>query len=284
MNYRHAFHAGNFADVVKHLILTRIIAYLKLKPGAFRVIDTHAGIGRYDLTSEEAQRSPEWKDGIQRLFNKGLPEPAQDLAQPYIDVVRAENRKGNALVAYPGSPLLVRRLLRLQDRLTAVELHPEDAATLREVFAGDIQTRVIALDGWLALGAQVPPKEKRGLVLVDPPFEEAGEWQRLVGGLIKAHRRWQGGTYALWYPLKDPRAAEDFAAALEASAIPRILRAELTIRTPSTPPRLFGTGMIIVNPPYVLEAELQTLLPALAELLADPESRGGWRLDWIRGE
>jgi len=136
MNYRHAFHAGNFADVVKHLILTRILEYLKLKSAAFRVIDTHAGIGRYDLTSNEAQRSPEWKDGIQRLFNKGLPEGAAELAQPYVDVVRGENRKGNALVAYPGSPLLVRRLLRAQDRLTAVELHPEDATTLRGPVCG----------------------------------------------------------------------------------------------------------------------------------------------------
>lgn len=283
MNYRHAFHAGNFADVVKHLILTRILEYLKLKSAAFRVIDTHAGIGRYDLTSDEAQRSPEWKDGIQRLFNKGLPDSAAQLAQPYIDVVRGENRKGNALVAYPGSPLLVRRLLRAQDRLTAVELHPEDATTLRALFAGDIQTRVIELDGWLALGAHLPPKEKRGLVLVDPPFEEPGEWDRLVSGLVKAHRRWQGGTYALWYPLKERHAADDFAAALRATTIPKILGAELTIRAPETPARLFGTGMIIVNPPYVLEAELTQLLPALAAILADA-GKGGWRLDWIRGE
>lgn len=283
MNYRHAFHAGGFVDVVKHLILTRIVEYLKLKQAAFRVIDTHAGIGRYDLTSEEAQRSPEWKDGIQRLFNKGLPEAAKTLAQPYLDAVHAFNKKGNALVAYPGSPLLVRKLMRPQDRLSAIELHPADAATLRGLFAGDIQTRVIELDGWLALGAHVPPKEKRGLVLVDPPFEEPGEFERLAAGLVKAHRRWPGGIYALWYPLKEPREADRFAAALEASAIPKVLRAELTIRAPSTPPRLFGTGMIVVNPPYTLEAELGVLLPALAKVLAD-EGRGRHRLDWIRAE
>jgi len=282
MNYRHAFHAGNFADVVKHLILARIVEYLKLKPAGFRVIDTHAGIGRYDLTSDEARRSPEWMEGIRRLIERGLDGRAAELAEPYLAAVVAENPDGE-LTSYPGSPVLARRLLRNQDRLTAIELHPADAATLKAQFAGDIQARVIQLDGWLALGAQVPPKEKRGLVLVDPPFEEPGEWERLAGGLVKAHRRWPGGIYALWYPLKDPAEARRFAAALEASAIPKILRAELTIRQPSTPPRLFGTGMIIVNPPYPLEAELRVLLPALADILAD-ENRGDWRLDWIRGE
>lgn len=283
MNYRHAFHAGNFADVVKHLIVTRIVEYLKLKQAAFRVIDTHAGTGRYGLTGEEGKRSPEWQEGIQRLFNRGLPEDAKALAQPYLDAVHAENRKGNALVAYPGSPLLVRKLLRPQDRLSAIELHPEDARVLGGLFAGDIQTRVIELDGWLALGAHLPPKERRGMVLVDPPFEEAGEWDRLVGGLVKAHRRWPGGIYALWYPLKEPREAETFAAKLEASAIAKILRAEVTVRAPSSPPRLFGTGMIVVNPPYRLDDELRVLLPALAAVLADAD-RGNWRLDWIRPE
>lgn len=283
MNYRHAFHAGNFADVVKHLILTRIVEYLKLKPAAFRVIDTHAGIGRYDLTSEAARRSPEWQEGIQRLFNKGLPEAAQALAQPYVDAVRSENPRGNALRVYPGSPLLVRKLFRPQDRLSAIELHPEDAATLAQLFAGDIQVRVIALDGWLALGAHVPPKEKRGLVLVDPPFEDRGEWDRLVDGLLKAHKRWEGGTYALWYPLKEPREALDFARALKATGIGRMLRTELTLRAPSTPARLYGTGMIVVNPPYVLADELKVLLPALAEVLAEG-GRGRWVVEWIRGE
>jgi 23S rRNA (adenine2030-N6)-methyltransferase len=283
MNYRHAFHAGNFADVVKHLIVTRIVEYLKLKDAAFRVIDTHAGIGRYDLISDEAKRSPEWKDGIQRLFNKGLPGDARQLAQPYLDAVRSENKKGNALVAYPGSPLLVRKLLRPQDRLSTIELHPDDARTLAELFAGDIQVRVIELDGWLALGAHLPPKEKRGLVLVDPPFEEAGEFERLVEGLVKAHKRWPGGTYALWYPLKEPRDVNAFVTALKATGIPKMLRAELTIDTATTPPKLFGAGMIIVNPPFVLEEELRLLLPALARVLAE-QDRGRARIEWIRGE
>jgi 23S rRNA (adenine2030-N6)-methyltransferase len=282
MNYRHAFHAGGFVDVVKHLILTRIVEYLKLKPAAFRVIDTHAGIGRYDLTGEEAQRSPEWREGIDRLMTQGLSDGAADLAEPYLDVVRAENTDGG-LATYPGSPLLVRRLLRRHDRLSAIELHPEDAATLGTLFAGDIQVRVIALDGWLSLGAHVPPKEKRGLVLVDPPFEEDGEFGRLVEGLVKAHRRWSTGIFALWYPLKEPREVSEFVGALRATAIGKMLRVELTIRQPSTPPRLYGTGMIIVNPPHVLEEELKVLLPAMADVLAD-DGRGGWSVEWIRGE
>ena len=283
MNYRHAFHAGGFVDVVKHLILTRIVEYLKLKQAAFRVIDTHAGIGRYDLAGDEARRSPEWQDGIQRLFNKGLPEAAHELAQPYLDAVHSENKKGNALVAYPGSPLLVRKLLRPQDRLSAIELHPADAETLGALFAGDIQVRVIHLDGWLALGAHVPPKEKRGLVLVDPPFEEAGEFERLTQGLVKAHRRWPGGIYALWYPIKEPREVNAFVAALKASAIPKVLRVELSIDAATTPPKLHGTGMIVVNPPFTLEGELRVLLPALLKVLAEP-GRGRHRLEWIRGE
>lgn len=282
MNYRHAFHAGNFADVVKHLILTRIVEYLKLKQAAFRVIDTHAGIGRYDLGSDEAARSPEWMDGIRRLLEQGLPPPAADLAKPYLEVVRGENPAGE-LQVYPGSPLLVRRLLRPQDRLSALELHPEDAEMLSALFAGDFQTRVIHLDGWLALGAHVPPKEKRGLVLVDPPFEEAGEFERLAEGLARAHRKFATGIYALWYPVKEPAAVEAFVAALRATGIPRVLRTEVTIRPASTPPRLHGTGMIIVNPPYTLEAELSILLPALAALLSEA-GRGRHRIEWVAGE
>jgi len=277
MNYRHAFHAGGFVDVVKHLILVRIILYFQRKAAAFRVIDTHAGRGRYDLTSREAERSPEWRDGIARVLAKGLP----DLAAPYLDAIRAFNPDG--LATYPGSPVLARHLLRPQDRLEAVELHPEDAAALKDEFAGDIQTRVIELDGWLALGAHLPPKEKRGLVLVDPPFEEEGEWERIVGGLVKAHKRFATGTYALWYPLKEPQEIADFVIALRATGIPKILRIELTIRKPSTPSRLYGTGMIVVNPPFVLEAEMRELLPAAVNALAD-DGRGAWRIEWISGE
>jgi 23S rRNA (adenine2030-N6)-methyltransferase len=282
MNYRHAYHAGNFADVVKHVVVTRIVEYLKRKDAAFRVIDTHAGVGRYDLGGAEAGKTGEWQAGIGRLMGAVLPAGAADLIAPYLAVVRGENPDGK-LSVYPGSPLLVRRLLRRQDRLSAIELHPEDAEALSALFAGDHQVRVIRLDGWLALGAHLPPKEKRGLVLVDPPFEQEGEFDRLVEGLQKAYRRFPGGTYALWYPVKDRRAVARFHAALENTGVRKVLKLELAIRAPSPEDRLDGSGMIVVNPPFTLEAEMRTLLPLLAEILADAPG-GGAAIDWIRGE
>lgn len=282
MNYRHSFHAGNFADVVKHAILTRILAYLMRKDAAFRVIDTHAGIGLYDLHGDAASRTGEWREGIGRLMAASLPAGPAALLAPYLDVVRSVNPDGD-LRLYPGSPLIARRLLREQDRLMAMELHPDDAEALRENFAGDIQTRITPLDGWAALGTHLPPREKRGLVLVDPPFEEKGEFARMVAGLVKAHRRWPGGIYAFWYPIKDPEDVSAYVRALKATGIPRILRLELTLRPPSDPPRLHGTGMVVVNPPFVLEDEMASLLPLLADLLSD-EGRGRSRIDWVAGE
>ena len=280
MNYRHAFHAGNFADVMKHIILTRLIEYLKLKPGAFRVIDTHAGLGRYSLTGDEARRSPEWLDGIGKLLKAELHPAVKTLLQPYLDVIAAENPNGT-LARYPGSPLIARKLFRPQDRLSALELHPKDARELGKLFDGDIQARITALDGWLALNAYVPPKEKRGLVLVDPPFEEPDEFFRLVDGLAKAHKKWATGLYALWYPLKEPREVNAFIGELKRTGIPRMLRAELTIATPVAG-RLYGSGMILVNPPFTLEGELRQILPSLARILGQPH--GTHRLDWIAGE
>jgi 23S rRNA (adenine2030-N6)-methyltransferase len=272
MNYRHVFHAGNFADVLKHTVLARILDYLKRKPGAFRVIDTHAGIGLYDLTSEEAQKTGEWCGGIGRLIEGTLPDTAAALLRPYLDTVRAFNTEGG-IRYYPGSPLVTRHLLRDIDRLTAIELHPDDSMALRERFAGDWQVRVIALDGWLALGAHVPPKEKRGLVLVDPPFEKEGEFDRLVDGLVKAYRRWPGGTYALWYPVKDRDAVERFRARLGQTGIEKMLDIVLEIRAPSSEPRLDGCGMVVINPPYVLEEEMSALLPVLCRILGESGAR-----------
>ena len=280
MNYRHAFHAGGFVDVMKHITLTRLIEYLKLKPAAFRLIDTHAGIGRYSLTGDEARRSPEWLDGIGRLLKAELKEPVKALVQPYLDAVMSENRNGT-LARYPGSPRLARKLFRPQDRLSALELHPADYRKLHELFDGDIQARVTELDGWLALNAYVPPKEKRGLVLIDPPFEEAGEWQRMVEGLAKAHKKWATGLYALWYPLKEPREVNGFVADLKATGIKKMLRAELTV-APAVAGTLYGTGMILVNPPFTLEGELNVVLPALAKVLE--QRKGGHRVEWVRGE
>ncbi|MER9883474.1 23S rRNA (adenine(2030)-N(6))-methyltransferase RlmJ [Mesorhizobium sp. M0118] len=282
MNYRHAYHAGNFADVVKHVVLSRLIEYLKQKDKAFRVIDTHAGIGRYDLSSTEAQKTGEWQGGIGRLVDAALDAPAAALLAPYLEAVRSLNPDGG-VKKYPGSPLIARHLMRKQDRLSAVELHPKDAARLKSLFDGDFQTRVIELDGWLALGAHLPPKEKRGLVLIDPPFEEEGEFGRLVDGLQRAHRRWPGGIYALWYPLKDRRAVAAFRKALKQTGISKLLDIGFEIRPDAVEPSLDGCGMVVVNPPFTLEGELQTLLPALHRLLA-LEQPSHWTLDWLAGE
>lgn len=282
MNYRHAYHAGNFADVVKHIILTRIVLYLQRKDQAFRVIDTHAGIGRYDLQGIEAGKTNEWQSGVGRLLAAKVDAPVAELIKPYLDIVRAENADGE-MRHYPGSPLIVRHLLRRQDRLSALELHPQDAELLADVFEGDIQVRVTKLDGWLALGAHLPPKEKRGLVLIDPPFEVAGEFDRLVEGLVRAHKRFSGGTFALWYPVKDRQEVRRFVTALHETGIPKILLTELMIRAPSPEPRLDGTGMVIVNPPYTLDDELRTVLPALSKVLSEGQN-AGFTLDWIRGE
>jgi 23S rRNA (adenine2030-N6)-methyltransferase len=215
------------------------------------------------------------------LDSKLAPQAAALLA-PYLDAVKTANPDGG-LIRYPGSPLIVRNLLRKQDRLSAMELHPQDFAALKALFADDYQVRVIELDGWLALGAHLPPKEKRGLVLVDPPFEQEGEFARMADGLRKAHRRWPGGIYALWYPIKDRRAVNAFRDALAGLDIPKIMDIRFDVRPSSDEPRLDGTGMIVVNPPFTLEKELRVMLPALHAVLA--EGRGaGWQVEWLAGE
>ncbi|KQZ16687.1 lactate dehydrogenase [Mesorhizobium sp. Root552] len=279
MNYRHAYHAGNFADVVKHAVLARIVEYLKQKDKAFRVIDTHAGIGLYDLSSPESGKTGEWHGGVGRVMGAELDPNLSAFLAPYLDAVRAANPQGE-LAHYPGSPFVVHHLLRKQDRLSAVELHPQDASRLKAVFAGDIQVRVIELDGWLALGAHLPPKEKRGLVLVDPPFEQAGEFDRLLNGLSKAHQRWPGGIYALWYPIKDRDAVAGFRRGLAESGIPKILDISFDIRPSGREPRLDGSGMVVVNPPFTLEEELRGALPALHGLLAE-EPGAPWSVRWL---
>jgi 23S rRNA (adenine2030-N6)-methyltransferase len=282
MNYRHAYHAGNFADVAKHAALARLAEYLKLKDKAFRVVDTHAGIGLYDLSSEEAQKTGEWQGGIGRLLQAKLSPEAEALLAPYLAAVAAQNPDGG-VARYPGSPLIVRHLLRPQDRLSAIELHPQDFQRLKSLFAGDFQVRAIELDGWLALGAHLPPKEKRGLVLVDPPFEQAGEFERLVDGLVRAHRRWPGGIYALWYPIKDRAAVKDFRESLKASGIPKILDVAFEVRRPTREARFDGSGLVVVNPPFVFEKEMRVILPELHKALAE-EPQARWSLDWLAGE
>jgi 23S rRNA (adenine2030-N6)-methyltransferase len=246
MNYRHIYHAGNFADVLKHAVLARLIAYLKLKDKPFRVIDTHAGIGVYDLSSEEAQKTGEWLGGIGKLLGKDLPKAVAPLLAPYLDVVKSLNATSNVRL-YPGSPKLARMLLRKEDRLSLMELHPADYETLQGNFADDFQTRVTHLDGWLALNAHVPPK-----------------------------------VYCLWYPLKRGAPIKDFTKALYELEIPKMLSAELAVRS-EREDGLTGSGLVIVNPPYSLKGELDILLPFLKEKLAQDRFASS-RIAWIRGE
>jgi 23S rRNA (adenine2030-N6)-methyltransferase len=282
MNYRHAFHAGNFADVVKHAVLALLIERLKEKETAFRVIDTHAGVGFYDLGADEATRTGEWHQGIGRLLSRDHDPALAQLLEPYLRVLKIANGGGD-LTRYPGSPWIARALLRRQDRLTAVELHPDDAAALRVLFTGDQQVKTITLDGWLALGSFVPPKERRGLVLVDPPFEERDDFDKMVAGLQAAHRRWPTGIFAFWYPVKDLVAVDRFRADLAATGIPRLLRAELLIRNRAAAGQFNGAGLVICNAPWKFEKTLTALLGGLWPYLANGPGAGKV-IDAISGE
>jgi 23S rRNA (adenine2030-N6)-methyltransferase len=279
MNYRHGFHAGNFADVVKHAVLARILVHLKAKPAAFRVIDTHAGAGRYDLTGPEASRTGEWRDGIGRLRTAPLDAAPAGLLAPYLDVVASLN-PGEQLVCYPGSPHIVRAHLRTQDRLTACELEPTAARSLRRNLAGDDRIKAVAINGWTALNAYVPPKERRGLVLIDPAFEQPDEFAVLAERTLKAHRKWPGGIYLLWYPIKARREPEALAREFTRSGIAKVLRAEFTVAPLDPDGPLVGSGLVIVNPPWTLEGELAVMLPALAAVL-ERNGKSAIALDWL---
>jgi 23S rRNA (adenine2030-N6)-methyltransferase len=275
MNYRHAFHAGGFADVIKHIVLVRILLYLQEKPAAFRVIDTHAGAGLYDLTSDEARRGGEWLTGIARLMQARFSESTLPLLAPYLDIVRAFSPPGE-LKAYPGSPLITRALLRPQDRLTACELELDARTRLIDALRRDAQARVVDLDGWTALPAFVPPKERRGLVLIDPPFEAKDEFERLARGFSEAFAKWPTGSYLLWYPVKSRRVTDDLArhVAVEVGKhkpVGKCLRLEFSVAPREAESGLVSTGLLVVNPPWTLTRELKTILPELEK----PLGQGG---------
>jgi 23S rRNA (adenine2030-N6)-methyltransferase len=275
MNYRHAFHAGGFADVIKHIVLVRILSYLHDKPAAFRVIDSHAGAGVYDLTSDEARRGGEWLTGIARIMQARFSEKTAPLLKPYLDIVRAFNPERD-LKAYPGSPLIARALLRPQDRLTACEVEPEARKQLIDALRRDTQARVVDLDGWLALPAFVPPKERRGLILIDPPYEAKDEFERLADGFAQAFAKWPTGSYLLWYPVKSRRATDSLArhvaGAVGAGPSPgKALRLEFSVAPQSAGAALVSAGLLIVNPPWTLSGELKAILPELEK----PLGQGG---------
>jgi 23S rRNA (adenine2030-N6)-methyltransferase len=276
LSYRHAFHAGNFADVFKHVLLAQLLHALRRKDKPFRVLDTHAGAGRYDLESAPARKNREYADGIGRLWNQTALGP--ELSE-YLDRVRALN-PGGGLRWYPGSPRIARALLRPGDRLVLTELHPGDHPVLKAEFARDRQVAVHHIDGYAALEAFLPPPERRGLVFLDPAFELRDEFDRLIEAVRAIHRRWASGIVAIWYPILDRAPSLRFQRQLRELEIPAILCAELGLYPYDGPPGLHGCGMTIVNPPWRLDATLNRLLPELLRVLRTGE-HGQTRLEWL---
>ena len=282
MNYRHDFHAGNFADVLKHVVLCSILVYLRRKPTGFRVVDTHAGAGLYDLTGAEATRGAEWQDGIAKLLSAKLSAKTAAVLAPYLEVIGALNERGQLRV-YPGSPALTRAWLRPQDRLVACELEPKAATALARNLRGDSRIKTLRIDGWTALNAYVPPKERRGVVLVDPSYEADNDFARLFSGLMAGYRKWPTGIYLLWYPIKGRGNPDLLAKRFRRAGLQKALRAEIQIGPLSDPSRLNGCGLVVVNPPWTLEQDLSGAGPELATILAR-EGKPAFRLDWLAGE
>jgi 23S rRNA (adenine2030-N6)-methyltransferase len=281
VNYRHGFHAGNHADVLKHVVLLALLEAFERKATPFFVLDTHAGRGRYLLQGEQADATGEARGGIFRLYVlKGLPA----LVQRYLKRVQADNPVG-ALVTYPGSPLLVAQAMRAQDRLVACELQPEEARALAALFKDDDRVTVQARDGYGALRAWLPPKAHtkgiaRGLVLIDPPYEsQLDELDTLLHALDDALARWPTGTFAVWYPIKRRKALAPFFRKVAALPCKSSLLVELLVRPDNSPLRLNGSGMLVLNAPYQLDEVVRPVLPALVRLLGEPGATT--RLEWL---
>ena len=278
MNYRHAFHAGNHADVLKHLIVSRIIALLARKEAPFVCIDSHAGLGLYDLKGDEASRTGEWLEGIARLWTAAERPASTD---DYFSVLNAMNPDGE-LRYYPGSPELARELTRDQDRVLLNEKHPQDGQLLKENMKGVRRVDVLLVEGLDVPRSLLPVSEKRALLLIDPPFEQSDEMDRCITALNESISRMRQTIVAIWYPIKDERQLKRFYQGLSKSTAPKLLRAELFVHSPDDATRLSGSGLVIANAPWGLEDELKELLPWLAKTLA--QSQGDWRLDWLIAE
>lgn len=272
MNYRHAFHAGNHADVLKHIALLAVVNHILLKPKAFFALDTHAGAGRYDLSSADALRSGEFRHGVARVLSDSRLPP---VLAPYADAVRTFNPAG-ALVAYPGSPLLVASRLRPSDRLVACELQPRQAQLLAEALRPFPQARTEMRDGYGAAKALLPPPQRRGLVLIDPPFEQTTEFATLTVQLLAAYRRWPTGIFLVWYPLKDRRAVDTLHGAVVEAALRDTTVYELLVHAPSADSGLAGSGLLAINASYPLDGMMDTALPYLADRLSQGAG-AAWR-------
>lgn len=280
MNYRHAYHAGNFADVFKHIVLVACLEALKAKQTPFAYLDTHAGAGQYDLGGIEAQKTREYLDGITRLFHA---ERLPTLVHAYLNLTRSQANtstlSGEGL--YPGSPAIAAALMRDQDRLHLCEIQDTEYTQLKQLFRTDSRVSVHQRDGYQALAALLPPKEKRGLVLIDPPFEgQADEFRIIEQSLNKALARWPTGVYAIWYPIKLRTHIVAFHRWLKTQSPRKVLIAELMLHPDNSAMRLNGCGMALINPPYRIDKTLEECLPVLAKSLA--QSRfSEHRLEWL---
>lgn len=284
MNYRHAYHAGNFADVTKHIILSRILTYLKRKDAPFFAMDTHAGTGLYALGSEEARKTEEFKRGVELYASHigDAPQAVQALCQPFNNVLSSLNPC--ELKIYPGSPNVAQSIIRVQDRLSLVELHPKDFNALTKNFNWAKNTKTHNLDAWVAMRAQLPPKEKRGLVLIDPPFEDRDEFNAILRALHDAQKRFANGTYMIWYPIKDKPLVESFRDVLSRMKLGHTIDISLLIDQPTAEPTFLGSGTVVVNPPYLLKDELNQLLPWLKEVFETSNGCGAWSINEIVAE
>jgi 23S rRNA (adenine2030-N6)-methyltransferase len=268
MNYRHDYHAGNFADVVKHVVLARVVTYMKQKPRPFRVIDTHAGAGRYDLFGLEASKTGEWRDGIGRVFAADFPPAVADVLEPYLDVVRSLNGPSE-LKVYPGSSLIARTIMRLEDVLVANELNADEFGRLKSVFGRAKNTTILNIDAAHAVKSLLPPKERRGVILIDPPFEEKSEFADLAVAVKEATARFPAGVYLIWYPLKDEAAANRFVAEATGNSGLEFLDVRFAVCAPFPGLGLTAAGLLVLNPPYLLRKELEVVLPHLRELMSE---------------
>lgn len=277
LSYRHAYHAGNFADVMKHVVLTSLIKYMTIKDASMCYIDTHAGSGAYDLRSDQAVKTGESSLGIAKLWGiKDAPEPISD----YLGVIRQFNPSGQ-LIKYPGSPWIAAKLLRPQDRLVLCEMHGSDFPLLKELFAKDGRVYCHAEDGYRFTAGQVPPIERRGLVLMDPSYELRNEYATAVAAIGKLHRQFSTGTYALWYPILDARSTPSLQRQIEALNIRNVLHLGLSIAENRTIPGMYGCGVIVINPPWTLRASMEAALPYLASKLG-MNNQGSFQIEqWV---
>ena len=277
--YRHQFHAGNFADVFKHAMLAQLVLALEQKNKPFFYLDTHAGIAHYDLQHEWAQKNAEYKEGIALAWARSDAPPEM---APYLAAVRAENPDGK-LRYYPGSPRIARRLMRAGDRMVLTELNKKDCDSLTTLFARDKQVTVQFADGYQALKAHLPPKERRGLVFIDSSFDRAAEFRRLTQGFAGAYRKFATGVYGLWYPLMQPAVMQGFERGITATGIRKILQLEIAVHPENWTLGVRGCGLLVVNPPFGFEGTARAILKWLWPILSK-EGKGFQKARWLAPE